>query len=68
VPDACRDCPHVASCGGGCGSRRALLGDLSQPELYCPLVRGETVALSFTPAPQKDLPRGSNVCTTIIVP
>jgi radical SAM protein with 4Fe4S-binding SPASM domain len=68
VPDACRDCLHVASCGGGCGSRRALLGDLNQPEIYCPLVRGETIALSFTPAPQKDLPRGGNVCTTIIVP
>jgi radical SAM protein with 4Fe4S-binding SPASM domain len=68
VPDACRDCPHVASCGGGCASRRALLGDLNQPDLYCPLVRGQTVDLSFAPAPQKDLPRGGNVCTTIIVP
>jgi radical SAM protein with 4Fe4S-binding SPASM domain len=68
VPDACRDCRHVASCGGGCASRRALLGDLNQPDVYCPLVRGETMDLSFTHAPQKDLPRGSNVCTTIIVP
>jgi radical SAM protein with 4Fe4S-binding SPASM domain len=68
VPDACGDCPHVESCGGGCASRRALLGDLNQPDIYCPLVRGTTVDLAFTPAPQKDLPRGSNVCTTIIVP
>ena len=68
VPDACRDCSHVESCGGGCASRRALLGDLNQPDPYCPLVRGEVVDLSFTPAPEKDLPRGSNVCTTIIVP
>ncbi len=68
VPDACRDCPHAASCGGGCASRRALLGDLNCPDLYCPLVRGETVDLTFTPAPAKDLPRGSNVCTTIVVP
>jgi radical SAM protein with 4Fe4S-binding SPASM domain len=76
VPDACRDCPHVASCGGGCASRRALLGApstsslprLYRPDIYCPLVRGETVALSYTPAPEKDLPRGGNVCTTIIVP
>jgi radical SAM protein with 4Fe4S-binding SPASM domain len=68
VPEACRDCPHVDTCGGGCASRRALLGDLNQPDVYCPLVRGETVSLSFTPAPAKDLPRGSNVCTTIIVP
>jgi radical SAM protein with 4Fe4S-binding SPASM domain len=68
VPDACRECPHVFSCGGGCASRRALLGDLNRPDIYCPLVRGEIVDLSFTPAPEKDLPRGGNVCTTIIVP
>jgi radical SAM protein with 4Fe4S-binding SPASM domain len=68
VPDTCSDCPHLASCGGGCASRRALLGDLDQPDFYCPLVRGETVDLKFTPAPAKDLPRGSNVCTTIVVP
>lgn len=68
VPDACRDCPYVAVCGGGCASRRALLGDLDRPDIYCPLVRGETVTLDFTPAPAKDLPRGGNVCTTIVVP
>jgi radical SAM protein with 4Fe4S-binding SPASM domain len=68
MPDACRDCPYVATCGGGCASRRALLGDLNKPDFYCPLVRGETVDLSYTRAPAKDLPRGSNVCTTIIVP
>jgi radical SAM protein with 4Fe4S-binding SPASM domain len=68
VPDACRDCSHVAACGGGCASRRALLGNLNQPDIYCPLVRGETVDLSFTLAAAKDLPRSSNVCTTIVVP
>lgn len=68
LPEACLDCPHVESCGGGCASRRALLGDLNQPDVYCPLVRGETVSLSATLAPEKDLPRGGNVCTTIIVP
>jgi radical SAM protein with 4Fe4S-binding SPASM domain len=68
VPDACQDCPYVATCGGGCASRRALLGDLNKPDSYCPLVRGETVDLPYTPAPAKDLPRGSNVCTTIVVP
>lgn len=68
VPSACRDCDHVQSCGGGCASRRALLGTLNEPDVYCPLVRGETLDLSFTPAPQRDLPRGGNVCTTIMVP
>lgn len=68
VPKACQGCPHLDSCGGGCASRRALLGNLNQPDIYCPLVRGERIELSFSPAPHKDLPRGSNVCTTIIVP
>jgi radical SAM protein with 4Fe4S-binding SPASM domain len=68
VPEACHACPHVVSCGGGCASRRALLGDLNQPDIYCPLTRGRTVDLSYTPAPEKDLPRGKNVCTTIVVP
>jgi len=68
VPAACGDCPHVHSCGGGCASRRALLGDLDQPDPYCPLVRGEEIQLDFTPAPARDLPRGRNVCTTIVVP
>jgi radical SAM protein with 4Fe4S-binding SPASM domain len=68
VPAACRDCPHVAHCGGGCASRRALLGNLDRPDVYCPLVRGESVQLSLTPAAQKDLPRSGNVCTTIVVP
>ena len=68
VPAACRDCPYVAVCGGGCASRRALLGDLDRPDVYCPVVRGETMDLPFTPAPAKDLPRGGNVCTTIVVP
>jgi radical SAM protein with 4Fe4S-binding SPASM domain len=68
VPPECEDCPHVLACGGGCASRRALLGNLDQADIYCPLIRGERVQLSFTPASEKDLPRGSNVCTTIIVP
>jgi radical SAM protein with 4Fe4S-binding SPASM domain len=68
VPDACHDCPHVSSCGGGCASRRILLGDLRRPDIYCPLVRGEVVDLAFTRAPEKELPRGGNVCTTIVVP
>jgi radical SAM protein with 4Fe4S-binding SPASM domain len=68
VPEECHECPHVATCGGGCASRRILLGDLDEPDIYCPLVRGESMELSFSRAPEKELPRGSNVCTTIIVP
>jgi radical SAM protein with 4Fe4S-binding SPASM domain len=68
VPQHCRECPHVESCGGGCASRRALLGDLERPDVYCPLVRGDTMQLTFTAAPNKGLPRGGNVCTTLILP
>jgi radical SAM protein with 4Fe4S-binding SPASM domain len=68
IPDTCRECPHVEWCGGGCASRRALLGGLKRPDIYCPLAHGENVALSYTPAPARDLPRGSNVCTTIVAP
>jgi radical SAM protein with 4Fe4S-binding SPASM domain len=76
VPQQCRDCPHLESCGGGCASRRILVGNLTdspaaaldRADLYCPLVRGKAEQLSYTLAPAKDLPRGGNVCTTIIVP
>ena len=63
VPSSARDCP----CQGGCASRRALAGDLDQHDKYCPWVRGEEIHLDIEMAPQKDLPRGKNVCTTIVV-
>jgi MoaA/NifB/PqqE/SkfB family radical SAM enzyme len=63
VPPSAEDC----RCQGGCASRRALSGDLDQHDEYCPWVRGEEICLDFEFAPQKDLPRGRNVCTTIVV-
>jgi MoaA/NifB/PqqE/SkfB family radical SAM enzyme len=63
VPPSAADCP----CQGGCASRRALTGDLDQHDTYCPWVRGEEIHLEFEMAPQKDLPRARNVCTTIVV-
>ena len=68
VPKACASCPHVGSCGGGCASRRALFGALEQPDPYCPFARGEAVSLDFARAAARDLPRGRNVCTTIVTP
>jgi radical SAM protein with 4Fe4S-binding SPASM domain len=68
MPRLCQECIHVEMCGGGCASRRALVGSVDRPDPYCPVVRGETVELAFTAAPQKELPRGGNVCTTLIVP
>jgi radical SAM protein with 4Fe4S-binding SPASM domain len=65
-PEACQDCPHLRSCGGGCASRRRLLNRLDQPDPYCPLPRGQEIQLDFDLAPAKDLPRARNVCTTIV--
>ncbi|UCC63694.1 MAG: radical SAM protein [Anaerolineae bacterium] len=63
VPPAAADCP----CQGGCASRRALSGELDRHDEYCPWVRGDKVRLEVEMAPQKDLPRGKNVCTTIVM-
>jgi MoaA/NifB/PqqE/SkfB family radical SAM enzyme len=62
VPPSAADCP----CQGGCASRRALSGQLDRHEPYCPWVRGDDINLEVRIAPQKDLPRGRNVCTTIV--
>ena len=63
VPASARGC----LCQGGCASRRALSGVLDQHDPYCPWVRGEELDIKYELAPQKDLPRGRNVCTTIVV-
>lgn len=63
VPPAAADCP----CQGGCASRRALLGQLDAHDLYCPWVRGDIIAMDVTWAPQKELVRARNYCTTIVM-
>jgi len=63
VPLSAKDC----LCQGGCASRRALSGQLNRHDEYCPWVRGDKIDLEAELAPQKDLPRGRNVCTTIVV-
>ena len=62
VPSAAADCP----CQGGCASRRALLGELNAHDLYCPWVRGDAIQLDSERAPDKDLVRARNYCTTIV--
>jgi hypothetical protein len=44
-----------------------LAGDLDRHDVYCPWARGDEIRLEVEMAPQKDLPRGKNVCTTIVV-
>jgi len=63
VPPSALDC----RCQGGCASRRALSGQLDRHDEFCPWVRGEEIDLKVELAPQKDLPRAKNVCTTIVM-
>lgn len=67
VPDACRGCPAVATCGGGCASRRLLKGGLDHPDEYCPFVRGDAIALAVKPASrEREMPKAASACTTIV--
>jgi len=66
VPDACRGCPFVATCHGGCAGRRALAGGVQAPDPYCPLVRGKTVDLEWAPAERRDLLKTGSACTTVV--
>jgi radical SAM protein with 4Fe4S-binding SPASM domain len=71
VPSACRACPHVDACGGGCASRRSLRGGLDRADAYCPFVRGESLAIPFTRADASRAhppPKASSACTIIIRP
>jgi MoaA/NifB/PqqE/SkfB family radical SAM enzyme len=61
------DSAALCACRGGCASRRALNGSLDAHDEYCPWVRGEDMNLNWTPAPDKELLRGRNYCTTIVV-
>src|SRR2546428_7866 len=68
VPEACRGCPFVATCHGGCAGRRALAGGVEVPDPYCPLVRGERVDLEWAPAARRDLLKTGSACTTVVGP
>jgi radical SAM protein with 4Fe4S-binding SPASM domain len=66
VPAACRTCPLVATCQGGCASRRFLRGRLDEPDEYCPIVRGDAVTIAWARAAGRDLPKAGSACTTIV--
>jgi radical SAM protein with 4Fe4S-binding SPASM domain len=68
LPDVCRDCTFAASCHGGCAARRALAGDITRADPYCPLVRGERVDLDWAPAEQRELLKTGSACTTVLGP
>ena len=67
VPDACRPCEHVATCGGGCAGRRRLLRQLDTPDPYCPVVRGERRRLDVRFALAREFGKLESACTTIVV-
>ena len=67
IPDACRPCEFRDSCHGGCAGRRRLQGALLQPDCYCPIIRGERPRLEIRMAANRDLPKLSSSCTTVVV-
>lgn len=67
LPQACRPCEFRDTCHGGCAGRRRLQGALHQPDFYCPIVRGEHPRLEIRMAPNRDLPKTSSSCTTVVI-
>ena len=68
VPEECRGCAFVDTCGGGCAGRRQLAGGIERADPYCPLVRGKTVDLEWTLAERRDLLKTGSACTTVLAP
>jgi radical SAM protein with 4Fe4S-binding SPASM domain len=66
VPEACKTCQHLENCQGGCRSRNLLLGKDNEPDLYCPVKRGDSKTLNPTLAVDKKLLRAKSICTTIV--
>ena len=67
LPDACQPCEFRESCHGGCAGRRRLQGALLQPDCYCPIIRGERPTLRIRMAANRDLPKLSSSCTTVVI-
>jgi radical SAM protein with 4Fe4S-binding SPASM domain len=67
VPEACRSCFYLESCYGGCAGRRRIQNALSQPDFYCPVVRGQEQKLEIRMAAARELPKGESACTTIVI-
>lgn len=67
LPQVCMECEFRQSCHGGCAGRRQLQGALLQPDPYCPIVRGERPQLQIRMAENRDLPKLSSSCTTVVI-
>jgi radical SAM protein with 4Fe4S-binding SPASM domain len=67
LPLACQSCEFRESCRGGCAGRRRLQGALLEPDFYCPVIRGERPRLQIRMAANRDLPKLSSSCTTVVI-
>ena len=67
LPETCSQCEFRESCHGGCAGRRSLQGALLQPDSYCPIIRGERPTLRIRMAANRDLPKLSSSCTTVVI-
>src|SRR5215471_8791436 len=67
LPEACQACELRDTCHGGCAGRRRLQGSLSQPDSYCPIIRGERARLQIRMAANRDLPKLGSSCTTVVI-
>jgi len=67
LPEACQSCEFRETCHGGCAGRRRLQGALLQPDLYCPIVRGERPRIDIRMAANRDLPKFGSSCTTVVI-
>jgi len=67
LPEACRSCEFRDTCHGGCAGRRRLQAALSQPDFYCPIIRGERQKLEIRMAANRDLPKLGSSCTTVVI-
>jgi radical SAM protein with 4Fe4S-binding SPASM domain len=67
LPETCHRCEFRESCHGGCAGRRSLQDELLQPDFYCPIVRGQRPRLEIRMAANRDLPKLSSSCTTVVI-
>ena len=67
LPEACHECEFRETCHGGCAGRRRLQDALLQPDFYCPIIRGERPRLEIHMAANRDLPKLSSSCTTVVI-
>lgn len=67
LPLACIDCEFRESCHGGCAGRRRLQNALLQPDCYCPILRGERPRLNIRMVANRELPKLSSSCTTVVI-